>query len=70
MGDFKCGALKGHWLSIIADLKLIGWSGDTRRSHWVKLEKVHRKIAPFMKHCKSGDYAAFLSSLCVLAKDR
>ncbi|MEQ2314667.1 hypothetical protein AMECASPLE_014560 [Ameca splendens] len=39
MGVFKCGALKDHWLRIIADLKLIGWRGDTRRSHWVKLEE-------------------------------
>ncbi|MED6259213.1 hypothetical protein ATANTOWER_018763 [Ataeniobius toweri] len=37
-GDFKCRALKDYWLRITADLMLIGWSGGTRRSHWMKLE--------------------------------
>ncbi|MED6286970.1 hypothetical protein CHARACLAT_011631 [Characodon lateralis] len=45
MGDFKCRALRDDWLRITADLMLIGWSGDARRSHWTKLEHMDRKWA-------------------------
>ncbi|MED6290035.1 hypothetical protein CHARACLAT_008977 [Characodon lateralis] len=47
MGDFKCGALKDHWLRIIADLKPIGSHGDAQRSQWVKLEEGNTSVSSF-----------------------